>query len=427
MSGKKILVVGVGTQGSTIAKVMDKNPMVEQIICADNDKEAVDELVSAITKGVPAIIDATDKESVKKYAKDADILVNTLPYHLEMPSLEAAAEVGIDYQDFNAPTGGFEFEDFDNFYSKWEKIFADAGATAVFSTGVGPGLFNVMAKKAVRYLDSCEQIMFIYNEGLITKKYMPFWWNPVVAFTWMGDPCPAYHNGKPIMTEAFSGEIVRDYKELGKPVSFYEHGHSEPLTVGYFADKYYKGAKNSYFKYGGYGMEFAKPLMKLGLLSLEPMQVPPCDGPNYSYAGGEIIPVDLIVQRLPKSPKYEHEIKELIDSGIVQDNSCCVVEATGMIGDTKMTIESHLHSPGLEEAFERSGFSEEMYQTGICGATFTKMLVEGKFDRKGIYSPDMLTEEQVDCYLNYLSKEGHKVEIVIREAVEEDNDIVIVQ
>ena len=53
--------------------------------------------------------------------------------------------------------------------------------------------------------------------------------------------------------------------------------------------------------------------------------------------------------------------------------------------------------------------------------------MEGKFNRKGIYSPDMLTEEQVDCYLNYLSKEGHKVEIVIREAVEEDNNIVIVQ
>ena len=92
-----------------------------------------------------------------------------------------------------------------------------------------------------------------------------------------------------------------------------------------------------------------------------------------------------------------------------------------------MIIEAHLHSPGLAESFERCGFSEEMYQTGICGATFTRMLVEGKFDRKGIYSPDMLTDEQVDCYLNYLSEEGHKVEIVIREAAQEENDIVIVK
>jgi saccharopine dehydrogenase (NAD+, L-lysine-forming) len=37
---KKIIVVGVGAQGSTIAKRMDEHPDVSEIICADYDLTA---------------------------------------------------------------------------------------------------------------------------------------------------------------------------------------------------------------------------------------------------------------------------------------------------------------------------------------------------------------------------------------------------
>ena len=37
--------------------------------------------------------------------------------------------------------------------------------------------------------------------------------------------------------------------------------------MGLMADKYLKGAKNIYFKYGGCGVDFAEPLYRMGLLS----------------------------------------------------------------------------------------------------------------------------------------------------------------
>ena len=34
---KKIIIVGVGAQGSTIARRLDEHPAVDEIICADYD------------------------------------------------------------------------------------------------------------------------------------------------------------------------------------------------------------------------------------------------------------------------------------------------------------------------------------------------------------------------------------------------------
>jgi saccharopine dehydrogenase-like NADP-dependent oxidoreductase len=49
--GKRILVLGVGAQGSTVAQRMDEEPKVDEIICADYDPRAVGELVKILKKG----------------------------------------------------------------------------------------------------------------------------------------------------------------------------------------------------------------------------------------------------------------------------------------------------------------------------------------------------------------------------------------
>ena len=48
---KKILVLGTGAQGSTVAQRMDEEPNVSEIICADYDEKAVEGLVSKRRKG----------------------------------------------------------------------------------------------------------------------------------------------------------------------------------------------------------------------------------------------------------------------------------------------------------------------------------------------------------------------------------------
>ena len=38
---KRLLILGVGAQGSTVAKRMNEEPNVSEIICADYDEKAI--------------------------------------------------------------------------------------------------------------------------------------------------------------------------------------------------------------------------------------------------------------------------------------------------------------------------------------------------------------------------------------------------
>ena len=47
---KKVLVLGVGAQGSAAAKRLDLEPNVEEVICADYDIKAVENIVGQLIK-----------------------------------------------------------------------------------------------------------------------------------------------------------------------------------------------------------------------------------------------------------------------------------------------------------------------------------------------------------------------------------------
>jgi hypothetical protein len=63
--------------------------------------------------------------------------------------------------------------------------------------------------------------------------------------------------------------------------------------------------------------------------------------------------------------------------------------------------ETHVSAPGLAESWEKAGVTAEMYLTGHGGYLFTKMLLRGLFDRKGLLSSDMMSDEQVDQYFEF--------------------------
>ena len=79
--GKKILVLGTGAQGSTVAQRMDEEPNVEKIICADADHKAVDELVKILKKAEGTYVDANDVNSIIEAAQGVDPVSYT---HLEI-------------------------------------------------------------------------------------------------------------------------------------------------------------------------------------------------------------------------------------------------------------------------------------------------------------------------------------------------------
>jgi saccharopine dehydrogenase-like NADP-dependent oxidoreductase len=387
---KKILVLGTGAQGSTVAQRMDEEPGVSEIICADCDEKAVDALVGILTKGRGAYADASDEGSIRKAAQGVDLIVNALPLQFGKNVLEAALAVGANYQDFAAPeyiaadwVSGIKM-----LLGDYNLRFKDIGKLAVVGTGSAPGLICAATRVAVRELDSCDTIYNIVWEGVEAKHFQPYWWSPVTALNDMRDDAFAFEDGKIIRTPPFSLPIYRQYDYMDKPVCFVEHAHDEPVYMGLNSETHFKGARNIYFKYGGGGVQFAEPLYRAGMLSKEPE----------AFNGGMIVPFEFVLSHVPPAPKYKEEIEAIIDEGLASDSGCMVVEAYGEKDGRRVRVETHVFAPGLVESFKRAGLTAEMYLTGQGGALFTEMFVNNKYEQTGLITSDMLTEPEIDHY-----------------------------
>ena len=411
---KKIMIMGVGAQGSTVAQRLDEMPGVEEIICADYDEKAVNELVKILKKGKGVKVDGTKQAEIEKAAQGVDLLVNALPLDFAKQCLDTAVSVKANYQDFACGTNiidtGDDWKDWvygvETMYKEYGKKFEANGKTAVVGTGSSPGIMCVVARRAVRELDTCDTIYTMVYEAVEAKRFLPFWWSPKVALQDMMYPAVAFENGKHVETKPFSLPIKRKFPEVGgMEVELFEHNHDEPIYLGFNADRFFKGAKNIYFKYGGAGIAFAHPLYRAGLLSKKEVEVDGC----------KVVPFDVILAHIPPAPKYKDEIQAIIDEGLVSDTGALVVEAYGVKNGKNVMVDVHLSAPGLVDAFAKSGLTGEMYQTGQGGFLFTKMFVEGKYTQKGLITSDMLTEEQVDYYLDEMAKLDLTLDVKVKD------------
>jgi len=402
---KRLLILGVGAQGSTVAKRMNEEPNVSEIICADYDEKAVNEMGQTLDKAKAVKLDAGKVENIVKAAQGVDLVVNALPLRFGENVLKAALEVKANYQDFAAG----EFENIDwvegikLMLTEWSDRFKTHGLSALMSTGSAPGLANVITREAVEVLDICETIEIHVYEGVWAKRFLPFWWSPEVAFQDMGDPAYCYENGEIMETEPFSRPMYMNFQGIDKIVRTVEHAHDEPVTMGLMADKYLKGAKNIFFKYGGCGVDFAEPLYRMGLLSREKVNV----------KGTSVVPMELALKLTPPAPKYPSEIKEILDEGLECEEGAFLIRVDGTKDGQQIRIDNYVDAPGVFEAFEKAGLTAETYLTGQCGALFTKMFVNDRIHQKGMFPPEVLDTDQRAYYL----KEAAKLDITVNQIV----------
>jgi len=416
---KKILVLGVGAQGSTAARKLDAEPEVGEIICADYDQQAVDSIVGQLTKAKGAFVDAHDLDSIVKAAEGVDLILNGLPLECTQNVLDAALIVKADYQDYAGtvaldqmwvesdlydPENEPVFED-EATLGWWRSIkamyeiygpkFEAIGKLALFGSGSAPGLICAATRHAMRYLDTCDTIYNFVWEGAIAKRFQPFWWSPVTALNDMSEMAVAFEDGKLISTPAFGRPITRQYPEMPERITFKEHCHDEPLQYSFNADTCFKGCRNAYFKYAGAGMDFCQPLYEAGLLSHE----------EEEFKGQKIVPFEFVLSHLPPAPKYYDEIKSFVDEGMAMDSGCMVIEAYGSKDGEDILAEVHVNAPGFVESFERAGMTGEMYLTGQGGYLFSKMFINDIFrGQSGVIGSDMLSDAQVDKYFEYAAE-----------------------
>ena len=119
------------------------------------------------------------------------------------------------------------------------------------------------------------------------------------------------------------------------------------------------------------------------------------------FKGAKFVPADWIVSILLPAPKTPEEVKEILDEGLEMDAGAFVVEAYGKKDGKSVMVETHVFAPGVAEAYELTGMSGEQYLTGQSGFLFTKLFVNDKMDQTGLISSDMLSDAQVDQYIEW--------------------------
>jgi len=403
---KKVMIIGVGAQGSTIAKRLNEEANVSQIICADYDLKAADELERTLEKATAVQVNATDVTDIVAAADNADIIVNGLPIQFNMNVMEAALEIGACYQDLCMTyMEGKTSEEATRFiFDGMGKKFAEKGALALTNTGSAPGLLNVVVRDTTEMLDACDSIEMNVYEGVWSKTFIPFWWSPEVAFEDMGENPTRYEDGKFVDTEPFDNPVMIKFKGVDKEIRMVDHNHEEPITLGINADRYLKGARNILFRYGGPHVETSEALYNMGYLSKEEKE----------FNGMTYVPFDMTIANAPPAPKYQDEIRQIIDGGLITEEGAFQVVVTGSKDGKSVRITRYVNAPGLIEAFEKSGLTHESYLTGQSAFIFTKMLVNDVIERKGAIAPEVLNAAE----RSYFFDEAQKLDITVEKIIE---------
>ncbi len=415
---KKVMVCGCGAQGSTICRKLDQEAVIQEIVCADYDLAAAEAVCRMMRKGTPKQVDAANVGEIKRAAEGCELIVNVMPLRFGSNVLRAAMELGCSYQDLSACEGIPEVRDVDE-YDRWVagiqcmyKVYGERfkanNTTAVIGTGSAPGVMCVMARRAVSELDECDMLGMMVYEGVEAKRFLPFWWSVDVALADMQEDAFAFEDGEIVRTKPFSRPICRKWPEMdNEEVVLVEHAHDEPVYVGINREKYFKGCKNAYFKYGGVGIKFAEPLYRAGLLSWEEEEL----------NGVKVVPHELVKAHIPPAPKDPEVIKEIIEEGLVSDTGAFVVEAYGKKDGKDVMVDLHLFAPGLVDSYNKAKMSAEMYLTGQGAFLYTKLLVNDLISEKGLISSDMLNDEEVAQYIKWAGELDITYTIEIKEGV----------
>ncbi len=402
---KRVIVIGVGAQGGTIAKKLDEEAIVSEIVCADYDLRAAKELEKKLKKVKAVRVDARNREEIIKLTKGFSLIVNALPPDFNMNVMDAALKNRCDYQDLaSGPVSNLGFIDSVKREMGRDEEFKRAGITGLMNTGSAPGLANVMVRESLDKLERCEKIEILVYDGVWSKKFIPFWWSPETAFGDMAAQPVIFEDGEFKLVKPFNNPQMEEFRGLGKR-RMVDHEHEEPVTMGLLAKHpAMKGVKSVYFRYGGPALDLAEYFYKMGLLSSEPVDL----------NGTKVVPMELISKLTPPAPKYPEEIKAVLDEGMISEEGAFVVRVYGLENGRRVKYESYVNAPGLTESFKRAGMTHESYLTGQSAFLFTKMLVNDVIETKGVFPPELLETDA----RRYFFKEAAKLDITVDEIVE---------
>jgi len=300
----RILVLGVGKQGSVLVRDFIESDEVSEVVAGDINiktlKQYVDKLKSEKVRTEK--IDVTDHAKLVKLMKqDFDVVANALLWKYNFDVAKTAIEAGVNYVDLGPSPNVF----------KLDEAAKVAEVTFIPSCGLDPGIDSVLEGYGARKLDKVERIHMwcggipqkntpAYNNSLRYK--ITWWWEGVIS-TYCGT-AEILRNGKIVEVEKLSGpgnpEIITFPEPVGECEAFYVG--APLLLIKHLGLKGVKEAWSKTVRWPGH-CDIWRKLIGLGLTRTDlRLKIKEC----------EITPREFLIELGEKTLQYEKGEGDLV-------------------------------------------------------------------------------------------------------------------
>ncbi len=228
----KIAILGAGTVGASLAKLLCQEDSVSGIIVIDQNGNALAEVEESCPKAKLRTyrVNIEKEHTITSLIKGFDCLISALPHSYNLKLAELAIHVGIHYIDL----GGN-----DEILEKQIALSEEAlkkNLWIIPNCGMAPGLVNILAMNGYEQFDEVESI-HIWSSSLPKEPVPPF--NYQLVFSPVGlvheyfDPVFILKNSKVTTVDPLKGyELIRfdSQPELGDLEAFYVSGSVTSLV-----------------------------------------------------------------------------------------------------------------------------------------------------------------------------------------------------
>ena len=369
---RKLVVLGAGMVGTAIARDLAEDARL-RVDVADVRQQALERVAGEGPAIGTVRADLADPAAVKRLVAGYDLVLGALPSVIGLQTLRAVIEAGRDVVDISfMPENAAELDG----------LARERGTTAVFDSGVAPGLSNMMAASAASRLDSCERIEICVG-GLPVARHWPFDykagfapWDVLEEYT---RPARVVEHGRLVVKEPLSEPELLDFPGVGTLEAFNTDGLRslvDTMTAPFMRERT--------LRWPGHAA-LMRVLKDTGFFSLEPVEV----------AGQKVRPRDLTAALL--FPKWTFDEGEA-------DLTVMRVRVEGTLQGEPLAFGWDL----VDRYSEESGLRSMSRSTGYVATSVARLILSGAFRRPGVHPPETLgaIEGLLDRVLADLASRG---------------------
>jgi lysine 6-dehydrogenase len=388
----RIIVIGMGLMGPTIAKDCTTDPKILKVVGCDIDEGKLEAAKSLIRskKFSTLKLDVNDSKALVNALRGFDVVVNASASKFSVAIVEAAIKSKVNFVDLSAGTFPMDGE----LYKRVE----DAQITAGPGCGVDPGLIDILSGQGMNYMDQVEEVHFACG-GLPKNPEPPIDYKIVFGGTKMPirpGKVPVISDGKVVDVERYDDLepiYIDGYDDME---AFYDGFPSSLLKL--CVERGVKSFKCKTIRYNGF-VDKLKFLLDLGVIGNTPIV----------YQGKEIVPVDFFHELIYPIVKFDEIAGD-------RDITVLLVRVIGTSGDVDIEVTYEM----VDEYDEKKKITSMAKTTGYTGAIIARMVARGDVKEKGVQWPvriirGVLFEE----LLSSLRKRG----VVINETITKSRDV----